>query len=355
MSNNMKQVKIKICDHNPNNPNSYGHFLITRLKQFYDVELSEEPDYVFFHQATTEYLNYPEAIKIFYTGENIHPNFNLCDYAISFDYLSFNDRHFRLPLYILAIFYNQKDFDNAEDLDFENISPMDQAELNRKTDFCSFVYSNYLADPKREQLFYNLSKYKKVNSGGKYLNNVGGPVDSKLLFEKQHKFSIAFENSSRAGYTTEKLPAAIAARTIPIYFGNPLIGKEFNIKRIINVHDFKDTKSLIDRIREIDENDKEYLEIINQPVLAKNYHFEEVRKEFDKFLRQIFDQPKADARRIQINSMLERELIEKELLFNYKQRRQSAMHKYMTPFFRLLQMLPGVRSLKTYAMKNRVR
>jgi len=329
----MKTVKIKIINYDSKDPFSYGNFLIPRLEKFYTVELSENPDYVFFNESTADYLDYPNAIRIFYTGENVHPNFNLCDYAISFDYLTFGDRHFRLPLYLITIFYSSDDIQNAGDLNFVDIPRMSPDELRKKTSFCSFVYSNYLADPKRKEFFDTLSKYKKVDSGGQYLNNVGGPVKNKLLFERKHKFSIAFENSSRNGYTTEKLPASIAARTIPIYFGNPLINKEFNEKRIINAHSFKTFSALIERIQEIDENDDEYLRIVNEPVLTCDYSFEKTRDKFDIFLKNIFDQPISVARRCNINTMISKSLENKEQLFIHYKNRTTQIRKIFAKFY----------------------
>lgn len=73
-------------------------------------------------------------------------------------------------------------------------------------------------------MFEALKKYKKVNSGGRYLNNIGRAVVDKIQFESRHKFSICFENSSYPGYTTEKIIEAFAAKTIPIYWGNPCVG-----------------------------------------------------------------------------------------------------------------------------------
>lgn len=333
----MTTIKVKLCDYDPNDPYSYGRFLLSHLERFYNVELSDEPDYVFFNEKTDEYLAYPHAIRIFYTGENVSPNFNICDYAISFDYLDFDDRHFRLPLYLATIFYDQQDFAAADDLTFEHIPPMSREELAEKNGFCSFVYSNYLADPGREKLLRAISAYKQVDSGGRYLNNVGGPVAHKLQFEKEHKFSIAYENSSRAGYTTEKLPAALAARTIPIYFGNPLIGREFNEGRFINAHSFPTHEALVARVREIDQNDDEYLRIVNQPVLADGYHFADVYAAFDTFLCNIFDQPRNVARRATINTMHKEALEKKERLFLNRARRWNRVRQLLVMLYKPLQ------------------
>tara|TARA_B100000745_G_scaffold273961_1_gene202677 strand:+ start:17729 stop:18787 length:1059 start_codon:yes stop_codon:yes gene_type:complete len=350
----MKPVKIKIINYDASDPFSYGNFLIPRLEKFYNVELSEDPDYVFFNESAVEYFDYPNAIWIFYTGENVHPNFNLCDYAISFDYLTLGDRHFRLPLYIAAMFYSDSDIKNAGDMNFIDVPEMTQEELDGKKGFCSFVYSNYLADPNRTKLYEALSKYKKVDSGGRYLNNVGGPVENKLLFERDHKFSIAFENSSREGYTTEKLPASIAARTIPIYFGNPLIGKEFNEDRIINAHSFPTFDALVEKIREIDKNDEEYLRIVNQPVLAGGYNFDTVRNDFDKFLRNIFDQPLEDAKRRNINAMHEKALEEKERGFAKVKKRINKIRSVVATVYSPFKKIRGLNDLKENVLRKRL-
>lgn len=41
-------------------------------------------------------------IRIFYPPpENLVPDFNICDYAIGFHYLDFEDHYFRFPLYLV--------------------------------------------------------------------------------------------------------------------------------------------------------------------------------------------------------------------------------------------------------------
>ncbi|RVY51975.1 fucosyltransferase, partial [Helicobacter pylori] len=50
-------------------------------------------------------LSYQNAKRVFYTGENEVPNFNLFDYAIGFDELDFNNRYLRMPLYYAYLHY----------------------------------------------------------------------------------------------------------------------------------------------------------------------------------------------------------------------------------------------------------
>ena len=60
--------------------------------------------------------------------------------------------------------------------------------------------------------FQRLSRRKRVDSGGRAFNNIGGPIPAgspaKLDFLRAYKFNLAFENASLPGYTTEKIVEA---------------------------------------------------------------------------------------------------------------------------------------------------
>jgi hypothetical protein len=123
------------------------------------------------------------------------------------------------------------------------------------------------------EFFRRLSRYKRVDSGGKAFNNIGGPLPhwmAKLEFLRTCKFNIAFENNSLPGYTTEKIVEAMQARCLPIYWGNPRIQEEFNPKSFLNYFDFPNEEALIDRIIELDRDDAKYLEVLRQPYFHNN-------------------------------------------------------------------------------------
>jgi hypothetical protein len=313
----MKKIKINFCKYDPKDKCSYSYYILNILKKYYEIEISKKPDYLFFNESDPEYLSWNAKINIFYTGENIHPNFNQCDYAIGFDYLNLQDRYFRLPIYMVSNFYRPEELTLYKDVDISKNKYFSRKNLIEKDSFCSFVYSNYLADIKRKIFFEKLNTYKKVNSGGRYLNNTGKICSNKLAFEKRHKFSIAFENSSREGYTTEKLLNSIAADTVPIYWGNPKINLEFNDKRFVNCHNFKDFDEVIKYIINIDKDDSKYLEIINSNFLNEKNQFSKIEKEFEIFLKNIFDQDIANAKRIHINQAI-KENLEKQQKFFYQ-------------------------------------
>ena len=77
--------------------------------------------------------------------------------------------------------------------------------------------------------------------------------------------------------------------SVPIYWGNPEIGKEFNTKSFINLYDFNSVDDVIDYIIELDKNDQKYLELLNQPWF-NNYNIPDDNKieNIKSFLYKIF-------------------------------------------------------------------
>ncbi len=280
-----KSIKIKFVDFYPNfNPQT--SILWGTLWDRYEVIISEEPEWVVYSVFGNEHLRYNNCVKIFYTGENQVPDFNLCDYAFGFEYMEFGDRYMRLPLWTLY----------AKDVE-AMLHKHVQIDLNEKTDFCSFVVSNPHGNEARAQFLDELSKYKTVHSGGRWRNNVGGPVEDKLVFQRKHKFSIAFENTVHPGYTTEKIVQSFAAQTIPIYWGDPRVIETFNPDAFINCNDFPNWESVMERVKEIDQDDALWLKMMQTPALIDPTIVERTRKEAKEFLYHIFDQELEAAKR----------------------------------------------------------
>jgi len=129
-------LKVQFTDFwpgfNPSN-NSFYHL----LQQYYNVEISDTPDVLFYSCYSVNFLKY-RCPRIFYSGENIR------------------DAH---------------------------------AILGQDRDFCSFVVSNSRESEERIRFFHDLSEYRPVASGGKYANNVGGPVTDKRAFIRNYKFN----------------------------------------------------------------------------------------------------------------------------------------------------------------------
>lgn len=260
-----------------------NNYFVKLLSQLYDVRISDEPDFLFYSCYGYEYLKY-KCIRISFISENQRPDFSGCDYALSFD-INSDPRHYRLPLYRLYIDLWGQDMNALRNRSAQEI----REQWKHKDKFCCMLVSNGNSK-KRINFFHRLSGVKRVDSGGRYLNNIGRSVDNKLEFIKDYKFVFAFENSSHPGYVTEKVIEPCFVGSIPIYWGNKEIGKDFNPGRFINYHDFKDEQALIRRIIEIDNDDELALEIISQPIFKDNVIPEAIRDEnVLKFFRGVIE------------------------------------------------------------------
>lgn len=256
----MNKIKIAFCDFwsgfdlNPFDLTTNNFFYLI-LNEKFDIEISDNPDVLIYSVFGNQHKRY-NCKKILYTGENIRPNFNECDYSITFDHL-IDSRNFRFPLSAITLYEAGIRDKFTKNVDFEKI-------ISEKINFCNFLFSNPNGQA-RNYLFAELSKYKKVDSGGRVLNNLGYLVDDKLDFLNSYKFTIAFENSEYPGYTTEKLIHPKLKNSIPIYWGNPSVSIDWNDKSFINAYDFNSMSELISYIKEIDNDDDLYYKMLLEP------------------------------------------------------------------------------------------
>lgn len=207
-------------------------------------------------------------IIIFFTREAVSPDFNLCDYAIGFDSdLTKGDRFVQLPttfdLYSAFTEIKTNEIASLEDA---------KVELAKKDGFCNFLYSNHMAHPYRDRLFHLLSTYKPVDSLGRHLNNTKqcgtgykGHEKDCIAIKNPYKFSIASENASFPGYTSEKILTSLVSHTVPIYFGDPSISEIINPECFINCNELESLEDVIDIVKEIDNNDSLWCKMISAP------------------------------------------------------------------------------------------
>ncbi|MEA4912300.1 MAG: glycosyltransferase family 10 [Oscillospiraceae bacterium] len=275
----------------------YSTFLPYRLLcRHYDVVVdNERPDYLFFScfcDKKYAYL-YHDCVRILYSGENFSPDFNAADYAIAFDRLTFADRYLRFPLYLI--------FDHMKQADEKHIG-ITPAVLKEKPWFCNYIYGNPNAIPERTEIFRKLCAYKQVHSAGRYLNNTGVVTDTyekKLAFQRKTKFTVAFESVLMDGYVTEKIMHGFAARTVPIYYGDPRIAEDINPEAFINCHDCADLDAVVDRVKEIDNDDAQYLSMLSAPMFKNGLRYADYERQLETFLLHIFEQPYEQAFRRQ--------------------------------------------------------
>ncbi|EJB64813.1 glycosyltransferase family 10 domain-containing protein [Helicobacter pylori] len=258
------------------------------LSQRYTITLHRNPDkpadIVFGNPlgSARKILSYQNTKRVFYTGENESPNFNLFDYAIGFDELDFNDRYLRMPLYYDRLHHKAESVNDTTSPyklkgnslytlkkpshHFKENHPNLCAVVNNESDplkrgFASFVASNANA-PVRNAFYDALNSIEPVTGGGSVRNTLGYNVKNKNEFLSQYKFNLCFENSQGYGYVTEKIIDAYFSHTIPIYWGSPSVAKDFNPKSFVNVHDFNNFDEAIDYVRYLHTHPNAYLDML---------------------------------------------------------------------------------------------
>ncbi|WQW74728.1 fucosyltransferase [Helicobacter pylori] len=276
------------------------------LSQRYTITLHQNPnkpsDLVFSNPlgSARKILSYQNAKRVFYTGENEVPNFNLFDYAIGFDELDFRDRYLRMPLYYDSLHYKAQSVNDTtapykiKDNSlyalkkpshcFKENHPNLCAVVNNESDplkrgFASFVASNPNA-PIRNAFYDALNSIEPVTGGGAVKNTLGYNVKNKNEFLSQYKFNLCFENSQGYGYVTEKIIDAYFSHTIPIYWGSPSVAKDFNPKSFVNVHDFNNFDEAIDYIKYLHTHPNAYLDMLYENPLntldGKAYFYQDL-------------------------------------------------------------------------------
>lgn len=255
----------------------------------YDFRFTKDrdADFVLHSAGSHEVLKY-SGVRIFATGEMVSPDFNVSDYALGFDRMTYGDRYLWLPLCRL---YRQ-----AYQALVTPRPPADDV-LARKTGFCAYVMSNTAhSAPERVEIFELLDAYRKVASGGSWRNTTGGRVADKIAFQAGHKFVIAFENFSFPGYLTEKFTEAAASDAVPIYWGDPGIGELLNPRAFVNCHAFGSLREAVARVIEVDRDPGAYRAMLEEPWFPDGREPEAFTERICAgFLRRIFDQTPAAA------------------------------------------------------------
>ncbi len=230
------------------------------LERRYRLEHVERPDFLVyscFGGRRPEHLRH-DGVRVFFTGECRRPDWQTCDWAFTFEHTS-HPRHFRLPLW--ATYADPRRLVKG-DVDVGRI-------LAGKTKFCAFLVSNPLGRA-RNRFFRALSRRARVDSGGAVLNNLGLRVGDKLAFLRDYKFTIAFEHTSHPGYTTEKVMEPMLVDTIPIYWGDPLVGRDFDTRSFLCAHDGRSFDELVERVLEADRDPARHAAMLRHPWLVGN-------------------------------------------------------------------------------------
>lgn len=318
-----KTIKINYCGF-WDGFDTENNFIEKILKEKYNVVLSNKPDFVFvsvFGKAF-EYMKY-DCVRILYSGEPYSPDFNVFDYAIAFDRISFEDRYYRYP-------YAFVDIEKAR-----AVKPMTMEEakkaLEQKEYFANFIYSHHSRDGEREKMFEEMSKYKRVESIGSFMNNMddGRTVkryDGKIEFLKKCKFTIAGESVGHSGFNTEKISNAFEGQTVPLYFGDPHICEIYNKDAFVNISDFESIEKAVEKIIEIDNDDQAYLEMLCAPKYVTENYADEIYAGLKEFLWNIVEQEPEKAYRRCRYYLAQ---IHNERIAEYGRIKQTCWYKFM--------------------------
>ncbi len=274
-------IKVNFCDMQKGFDINNDILVKILKRNFGEIEISDNPDFLFFAPFGTEHHKFSNCVKIFICGEPLSPNFNECDYAVCYDPIQYGSRYMVRPVYF-------------RDSMPEKINMTDEQALNRK--FCNFVYSNDkygLGSKLRVEFAKRLMKYKHVDCPGKVLNNMKDGIGArnssdwvgdKLKFIKQYKFTIAFENCSCNGYTTEKLIHPLIAHSLPIYWGNPDVDKNFNMNAFVYANGYENRlDELVEMIIDLDKNDDKYLKMLHAKPMSDTFNYNEL-EDFEQFI-----------------------------------------------------------------------
>lgn len=273
------------------------NYFYNLLSTKYEVMIDEEdPDLLFFSvdyakkRERNKYLNH-RCKKIFFTGENVRPNFDQesveyprysigkADIAFTFDY-SDDKRNYRFPLWAFFTNWFYRDYEEDRDPAYlipvedvlKGLNPINNRSDKWKDNFCNFLFSN--ASGERMNIFDTLSQYKTIHAPGRLKNNtnsIGGRGDQieKIIYIQRFKFTVAAENSKHDGYTTEKMIHPMSVGSIPIYWGSDRVTEEFNEKAFVDANKLHG-QDLIDEVQRIDNDDDAYIQMINEPVFPNN-------------------------------------------------------------------------------------
>ena len=289
-SNSINETKpkkrLKLYSVDLFNRDIHRRWLERRLEDKFIIEYNRDnPDYLIFNVFGKQHLNpkYKNAIKIGVLTENIIPDLNFVDYALGHAHISYLDRYFKYSIFMWSSYSMIKEI-REEVLK----API-------RTKFCAAVISNGFWAHFRSRFLNELNKYKKIDMGGRYRNNIGGRVKDKNKFFSSYKFSLAMENSNGDGYISEKIIESFISGTIPIYYGDYLIDEYINPRSFILIKGEKDIREKIEYIKSIDNDDEKYRSILRENVIVDKNFTKKIDNELKLFLFNIFQQEKSKA------------------------------------------------------------
>ena len=164
-------------------------WLYKTLEKHFNIIECEDADYVICSCFNLYEYCGTKQIRIMYSGENYVPDFNLIDYSISSYPIDFCGRNYYLPASLFGYDGERKNIENRQ-------NGFDKSILENKTKFANLIASYDSEGNYRSKLFNELSKYKFIDSPGKFLKNCDDSVrfqdDSKINFQKKLMITLGY-------------------------------------------------------------------------------------------------------------------------------------------------------------------
>lgn len=241
-------------------------FFLELLSPHYDFIFEDAPDFLFYSHIGHRHRLY-NCTKIFHTQEKYRPDWRECDYAVV-SVLVDDPRAAYLPIYA---------FDGRVDRLVRTSVPDPGAVRKSKPNFCALLCAYVDSTVQRRARFFRvLNRRRKVDSAGRALNNVGfrlPPGDRyqvKVDWLAGYRFNLAFENTRRPGWTTEKLVDPLHVHTIPVYWGDPRVKEYFNPESFICRDDFSSDEELAEYVLHVDDTPELYARYVRATPLVDN-------------------------------------------------------------------------------------
>lgn len=293
--------KIKLHYTAPRVGGYVDKYLTPLLRKRFDVELdSRNPDIVISSLDYTDTnlrqkraCDYIHAIQVFFTDENIIPDFNTFDYGFGSAMLNFGDRYLRHPEWVMKW------------LPLKDKTPIS----NSGKKFCYFENGfKSCSSPIERNLFSEICKYKNSDSSDSFIKE--SISSDRIKAMGKYKFVLVSELSIDNGYTTARILEPLLAGAIPIYCGNPQIAMDFNPKRIIlaNPTYQADYNAIVEQVKILDENPALYTQMVNEPIFSNNKSDTDWENELLDFFEHIIVQPDGFRRAFNGRNAIERKI-----------------------------------------------
>ena len=224
--------------------------------------------------------------KIYYTGENLRPDFNECDASLTFDFDSYNGKNIRMPLWLMQYDWHEKtNYVNPEYLmPVEWLTNPPKWNPVERDKFLAAVFNrDHIGN--RFEFLQKIAPYKKGHGFGEPFKNWFYGESQKLNILSQFKFTMCFENGVADGYHTEKLVHAKMAGCIPVYWANNTIENDFYKESFINLNDFDSVDELAKFVIEVDKDDKLAQTFLQAPLFKKIPTKDDVLNKFKDILK----------------------------------------------------------------------